>query len=71
VRGHLIPIHNVALGSDPIGRETPAFPAWVIHRPRSEVPEMSVMARKTSEPTAGVSERYVEDRRGSTSPPEL
>jgi hypothetical protein len=42
--------------------------AWIIHKLRSEVPEMPVMARKTSEKTAGVFEKYVEDRRASMTP---
>jgi hypothetical protein len=38
-------------------------PARIIHKPRREVTEMPVMARKTSEPTGGVFDAYVEDRR--------
>jgi len=37
--------------------------ARIIHKPRREVPEMSVTARKSSEPTGGVSLGYAEDRR--------
>jgi len=43
--------------------------ARIIHKPRREVTEMSVMARKTSEPTGGVFERYAEDRRARMTPP--
>ena len=42
--------------------------ARVIHKLRSEVPEMPVMARKTTETTAGVFERHVEDTRGRMTP---
>jgi hypothetical protein len=45
--------------------------ARVIHKPCSEVPEMPVMARKPSEPTGGVFERYAEDRRARMAPPAL
>jgi hypothetical protein len=43
--------------------------ARIIHKPRREVMEMAVMARKTSESTGGVSEVYVEDRRARLTPP--
>jgi hypothetical protein len=42
---------------------------WIVHRLRSEVPEMPVMARKTTEQTAGVFERHIEDRRRRMTPP--
>jgi len=43
--------------------------ARVIHKPRNEVPEMVVTARKTSETTGGVFERYAEERRARMTPP--
>jgi hypothetical protein len=45
--------------------------ARIVHKPLREVPEMPVIARKTTEPTAGVFERYVEDRRARMTPPAL
>jgi hypothetical protein len=45
--------------------------ARIIHELRSEAAEMPVMARKTTEKTAGVFEGHVEDRRGSMTPPAL
>ena len=54
-----------------IGTMIESLLALIIHEPCCEVTEMPVAARKTNEPTGGVFEAYVEDRRARMTPPAL